>query len=158
MESSTAISPASGPVAVTGASGYIGSWTVRDLVEQGYHVRACVRDVSKPEKVAHLTAMDELGLRGTVELAEGDLGRPGSYDEAFRGCAAVFHVGAAIGFNREAPREVFDSCFTEVQHVIDSARKSGSLRRFVFTSSFAAVAHPRPAGYVFTERDWCTDN
>src|SRR5262245_27261078 len=114
MVSTTAISPASGPVAVTGASGYIGSWTVRDLMEQGYRVRACVRDEARPEKVAHLTALNDLGLRGNVELAEGDLSKPGSYDAGFDGCAAVFHVGAAVGFNREAPREVYDGCFTEV--------------------------------------------
>ena len=28
----------------------------------------------------------------------------------------------------------------------------------MFTSSFAAVSHPRPEGYVFTEKDWCGDN
>lgn len=44
MRRLTAIPPADGPVAVTGASGYIGSWTVRDLLEHGYGVRACVRD------------------------------------------------------------------------------------------------------------------
>lgn len=158
MASSTAVSPASGPVAVTGASGYIGSWVVRDLAEHGYHVRACVRDASVPDKVAHLTAMDDLGLRGTIELAEGDVERPGSYDDAFRGCAALFHVGAAVGFNRETPRQVYDGCFSNVEHVVDSARKSGTLRRVVVTSSMAAVAHPRPPGYVFTEKDWCGDN
>jgi nucleoside-diphosphate-sugar epimerase len=158
MGSSTAISPASGPVVVTGASGFIGSWTVLDLLEQGYHVRACVRDVSRVNKVAHLTALGQLGLRGIVELAEGDLGRPGSYDDAFHGCVAVFHIGAAVGYNRETPRQVFDGCFTDVQHVLNSARKAGTIRRFVFTSSFAAVIHPRPAGYVFTEKDWCDDN
>ena len=40
------ISSSDGPVAVTGASGYIGSWIVRDLVDQGYQVRACVRDAN----------------------------------------------------------------------------------------------------------------
>ena len=158
MGATNAISPADGPVAVTGSSGYIGSWIVRDLVEQGYAVRACVRDAGKPEKVAHLTALNDAGLRGSVELVEGDLFERGSYDAAFSGVSAVLHAGAAVGYNRETPQEVYDGCFTEVEHVLESAEKSGNLQRFVFTSSFAAVGHPRPAGYVFTEKDWCGDN
>ena len=154
----TAISPADGPVAVTGASGYIGSWIVRDLMEQGYEVRACVRDVSKPEKVDHLLALNDEGLRGHTTLAVGDIFEAGSYDEAFAGCSAVMHAGAAVGYNRETPQEVYDGCFTEVRHVLESARRSNALKRFIFTSSFAAVGHPRPEGYVFTEKDWCGDN
>ncbi len=155
----TAISPADGPVVVTGASGYIGSWIVRDLMEQGYAVRACVRDTSKPDKVDHLHAMnDTAALRGHVELFTGDLFKPGSYDEAFDGCCAVIHTGATVGYNKETPQEVYDGCFTEVRHVVDSVKKSGTVKRFVFTSSFAAVGHPCPEGYVFTEKDWCGDN
>ena len=153
-----AVSPADGPIAVTGASGYIGSWIVRDCVEQGYSVRACVRDLDRPEKVDHLAAMNDAGLRGSVELVAGDLFEQGSYDAAFDGCCAVIHAGATVGYNRETPQQVYDGCFTEVKHVLDSARKGGALRRFVFTSSFAAVGHPRPEGYVFTEKDWCGDN
>ena len=40
-----------GPVAVTGASGYIGSRIVEDLLGQGYDVHACVRDASNVKKV-----------------------------------------------------------------------------------------------------------
>ena len=158
MSEIRAISPADGPVAVTGSSGYIGSWIVRDLAEQGYVVRACVRDASNPNKVAHLAAMNNVGLRGSVELVEGDLFERGSYDDAFRDCSAVLHAGATVGYNKETPQQVYDGCFTEIEHVLDSAEKSGNLSRFVFTSSFAAVGHPRPAGYVFTEKDWCGDN
>ena len=153
-----AISPGDGPVAVTGASGYIGSWIVRDCVEQGYEVRACVRDLDRPEKVDHLAALNQAGLRGSVALHAGDLFERGSYDAAFDGCCAVIHAGATVGYNRETPQQVYDGCFTEVQHVLESARKGRALRRFVFTSSFAAVGHPRPEGYVFTEKDWCGDN
>ena len=152
------VSPADGPIAVTGASGYIGSWIVGDCVAQGYEVRACVRDASRPEKVDHLLALNDAGLRGSVALAEGDLFKPGSYDDAFADCSAVIHAGAAVGYNRETPQQVYDGCFTEVRHVLDAATKSGAMRRFVFTSSFAAVGHPRPEGYVFTEKDWCGDN
>ena len=155
---SKAVTVADGPIAVTGASGYIGSWIVQDLAEQGYTVRACVRDMAIADKVDHLLAINDAGLPGHVELASGDLFSPGSYDEAFKECSAVLHAGAAVGYNRETPQEVYDGCFTEVEHVLESAIKGGSLKRFVFTSSFAAVGHPRPEGYVFTESDWCGDN
>lgn len=38
---------ANGSVVVTGASGYIGSWLVKRLLQAGYSVRATVRDPSK---------------------------------------------------------------------------------------------------------------
>ena len=147
-----------GPVAVTGSSGYIGSWIVQDLVEQGYQVRACVRDMNQPQKIDHLLSMNSADQPGSVELVEGDLFNKGSYDNAFADCSAVIHAGATVGYNKETPQEVYDGCFTEVYHVLESAKKSGNLKRFVFTSSFAAVGHPRPEGYIFTEKDWCGDN
>ena len=156
--SATAIAPADGAIAITGASGYIGSWAVMDCVEQGYTVNACVRDRSNPAKVDHLLALNGAGYAGRVELFEADLLKPRSYDAAFAGCAAVIHAGAAVGYNKETPQEVYDGCFTENAHVIESVQKAGTVKRFVFTSSFAAVGHPRPEGYVFTESDWCGDN
>ena len=147
-----------GPVAVTGASGYIGSRVVEDLMEQGYQVHACVRDSSNEKKVDHLLNLNQQDKGGSLELFEGDLFKRGSYDKAFADCAAIIHAGAAVGFNRETPQEVYDGCFTENKHVIESVKKSGSVKRFVFTSSFAAIGHPRPEGYVFTEKDWCGDN
>ena len=153
-----AVSPAHGAIVVTGASGYIGAWIVRDCIERGYEVRACVRDTHNPAKTQHLIELNSLGLRGQVTLYEADLLKTGSYDEAFAGAAAVIHAGAALGFNRETPQEVYDGCFKENSHVMESVKRSGSVRRFVFTSSFAAVGHPRDPGYVFTEKDWCGDN
>ena len=127
-------------------------------MEQGYTVRACVRDPGNSAKVDHLLAMNNEGHRAKVELYQGDLLNPGSYDDAFNGCAAVIHTGATVGYNKETPQQVYDGCFTEVEHAFESAIKGGSLKRFVFTSSFAAVGHPRPNGYVYTENDWCGDN
>jgi nucleoside-diphosphate-sugar epimerase len=158
MTSKYAVSPADGPIAVTGASGYIGSWTVRDCVEQGYIVHACVRDKSNMDKVEHLLKLNDVGFRGSVKLFEADLLKPGSYDEPFANCSAVIHCGAPIGHNQETAQEVYDGCFTQNEHVIDSVKKTGTVKRFVFTSSFAAVWHPCPQGYVFTEKDWCGDN
>ena len=151
------ISPSDGPIAVTGASGYIGSWIVKDCLEQGYTVHACVRDKSRAEKIDHLQKLGQEEV-GKLVLFEADLFERGSYDDSFDGCCAVIHAGATVGYNKETPQEVYDGCFTENDHVIDSVKKSKNIKRFVFTSSFAAVGHPRPPGYIFTEDDWCGDN
>ncbi len=151
------VTSADGPIAVTGASGYIGSWIVQDLVEQGYQVHACVRDTSKPDKVDHLLAMNEADLPGHVALKEGDLFKPGSYDEAFRECAAVIHAGTTMPSSGATPQEVFDGCYTQIDHVVDSVMKAKTVKRFCYTSSFAAVSHAASEGYVFTENDWGGD-
>ncbi|MDE0056106.1 MAG: NAD-dependent epimerase/dehydratase family protein [Gammaproteobacteria bacterium] len=153
-----AVSPADGPVAVTGASGYVGSWIVRELVEQGYRVHSCVRDPGRPEKVDHLLAMNHQGLPGSNTLFTADLLKRGSYDDAFEGCCAVMHAGAVLTRHQATPQEVYDGCFTVVDHVIESVRRAGTVRRLVLTSSFSAVSHPADEGYVYTEKDWCTDN
>ena len=121
-------------------------------------MHACVRDSNNGKKVDHLIKLGNDAHNCDVQLFEGDLFEKGSYDDAFSGCISVIHAGATVGFNRETPQEVYDGCFTENEHLVESVKKSGSVKRFVFTSSFAAVAHPRPEGYVFAEEDWCGDN
>ena len=90
--------PSDGPVTVTGASGYIGSHVVENLVEAGYTVRACVRDASREDKVSYLLAMNGQG-KGSVEVFSCDLfkAQEGVYDEVFTGCPAIFHVAADLG-------------------------------------------------------------
>ena len=65
-----AVSPADGPIVVTGASGYIGAWIVRDCVEQGYTVRACVRDAANPAKVDHLLKLNSAGFGGAFRFTK----------------------------------------------------------------------------------------
>jgi nucleoside-diphosphate-sugar epimerase len=154
-----AVTAANGPVAVTGASGYIGSHVVIALIKRGYHVRACVTDQSNPDKTAHLLALNSGVYPGHLELVTANLLVEGSYDEAFAGCTAVMHVGTAMGYgNANNPRQVYDGAVIGTTNVLNSVKKAGTVRRVVYTSSFAAIAHPAQAGYVFSERDWAFDN
>ena len=47
------------PVVVTGASGYVASWVVRELLSRGATVHGTVRDPNHPTKTAHLRALDD---------------------------------------------------------------------------------------------------
>ena len=92
-------------VAVTGASGFIGSHVCQNLVQHGYHVRACVRDKHNLKKTKHLVAMntnDSSGekMGGSLELFQADMMIEGSYDVVFDGCEAVFHVAGNFGTDR----------------------------------------------------------
>ena len=156
--------PQQGPVAVTGASGYIGSHVVRCLIEDGYTVHGCVRDQSRSDKTAHLLAMAEQGP-GSLRLFSADLlqAPQGSYDEAFKGCVAVCHVAADLGtdprYGRPTPQRTFDSCMEGTRGVLESARRAGSVQRVVYTSSTSAVMGLRPGGktaegYEYQDDDW----
>lgn len=45
---------------VSGASGYIGTELVKQLLEKGYNVRGTVRSTSNTEKTQHLTNLAEV--------------------------------------------------------------------------------------------------
>ena len=152
------IGPWDGPVAVTGSAGYIGSHLVLDLVREGYQVRACVRDATNLANTAHLAAMNRTGP-GTVTLHSCDMTVPGVYDDVFAGCSAVFHAAAEMGnLQGSTPQKVYDGGLVATEMVIDSIKKAGSVKRLVYTSSFAAVGHPAPEGHVYTEDSWADMN
>jgi len=154
------VTNADGPVAVTGAAGYIGGHVVKNLVEHGYTVRACVRDASRLDKTEFLTAMNGKGS-GKVELWEADMLKNGVYDDVFKGCSSIFHIAANLGHDPtygnpwSNPMTMYNGLVNGTRNVLNSIEKSGSVKRLIYTSSGAAVKGPHPTGYVFSEADWC---
>ncbi|MEG2637652.1 MAG: GDP-mannose 4,6-dehydratase, partial [Acinetobacter sp.] len=78
----------SAPILVTGATGYIASWVIRKLLEQGYTVHATVRDLNKKQSFAHLEKIAQENS-GTLKLFKANLLENGSFDEAMQGCEIV---------------------------------------------------------------------
>lgn len=166
----SAINANDGPVAVTGCSGFTGGHMVRELILHGYQVRACIRDSKSWRGKDCVQYLEKLP---NVELWDGcDLFTPHSYDKAFAGCSAVFHVAAVLGNSADGksqplgsgsvPQDVYDGGIVGTQNIIDSINASGSVRRLVYTSSMAAVSGAKgarlPKGYEWTEEDWASDD
>lgn len=124
--------PKGGTVAVTGSAGFIGGWVVRQLLDKGYRVRACVRQVDDPKRTDFLKAMAGFAS-GRLTLHAADLDVPGCFDTVFKGCHGVLHMSHVSNYvDQDYVRRVCD-------HVIESVNKSGTVNRVVLTSSIAAV-------------------
>jgi nucleoside-diphosphate-sugar epimerase len=143
-------------VLVTGASGFIAGHIIEDLLRHGYAVRGTVRDVTRTDKLAHLTALaGELG--GRIDFVAARLDSDEGWAEAVAGCTYVLHVASP---NPPAvPRdenEVVRPAVEGTLRVLRAAAGSDTVRRVVLTSSTSAVAggRPEPASGLHTEEDW----
>jgi nucleoside-diphosphate-sugar epimerase len=124
--------PNGGRVAVTGAAGFIGGWVVRNLLDKGYRVRACVRDHDDDTRTGFLKAMPGYAS-GRLTVHSADLNKPGCFDEIFKGCHGVAHLSHINKYgDPDYVRMVCD-------HIISSVNNSGTVNRVVVTSSLAAV-------------------
>ena len=124
--------PKGGTVAVTGAAGFIGGWAVKLLLDKGYRVRACVRDVNDDSKTAFLKQMPGYAS-GRLTLHSADLDNDGCFDDIFKGCHGVCHISHVSDYNDQ------DYVTRVCNHVINSINNAGTVSRVVVTSSIAAV-------------------
>ena len=157
LRAMTSIDPTK-PVLVTGATGYVASWIVRYLLEDGYTVRGTVRDPEKKSGLEHLHALAE-AHPGKLTLHRADLLDEGSYDEAMAGCELVIHTASPflLGKVRDPLRQLVTPALEGTRNVLGSVERTASVKRVVLTSSVVAIhgdnADMRGRG-AFTEEDW----
>ena len=126
-------------VLVTGANGYVASWLVKKLLEEGVTVHAAVRNSEDEEKMKHLLKMGEES-KGIIKFFESDLLKPGSYDDAIKGCELVYHTASPFTTNFKDPqKELIDPAVKGTENVLSAANKEESVKRVIVTSSCAAI-------------------
>lgn len=153
--------PSNSVALVTGASGYVAGWIVKDLLNAGVTVHAAVRDPAKQDKVRHLMAM-AASAPGKLKLFKADLLVPGSYAQAMAGCDVVFHTASPFTTRVKDPqKELIAPALDGTRNVLEQATKTPSVKRVVLTSSCAAIysdavdCQAAPGG-VLTEEIWNT--
>jgi CDP-glucose 4,6-dehydratase len=123
---------------VTGAHGFVASHLARALLGRGDAVRVLDRPAPREADVGgeRLSGLDLLGIRGEVELAEGDLRDIDAVGSAVAGCDAVFHLAAQtiVGVARSSPLETLEVNVRGAWNVFEACRAHG-VARVVFASS-----------------------
>ena len=117
-----------GPVFITGASGFVGGAVLRHLVVDGREVRALARSDEAERRVTEA---------GAIPI-RGDLFDPQALLGGMRGCATVFH---AAGVNASCLRDPSSMLRTNVEgsaQVMRAAAAAG-VGRIVHTSSASTI-------------------
>jgi dihydroflavonol-4-reductase len=138
-------------VLVTGGSGYIAGFLIRQMLDAGWQVHTTIRNPAREAGLRPLLGGDSETLQFFVADLTGDAG----WAEAMAGCSHVAHV--ASPFSTNAPRdenELIAPARDGVLRALRFARAAG-VTRFVQTSSVAAIAYGHGNGqHRFTEADW----
>lgn len=114
---------------VTGANGHLGNTLVRALLDQGYRVRAGVRDVN-----------DSAAFEGLdCERVYAELFDEAAMLEALNGVDLLFQVAAVFKhWARHPYAEIIEPNVEGTRRVLQAAAKAG-VKRVVYVSSVAAI-------------------
>lgn len=138
-------------VLVTGGSGYIAGFTIRQLLAEGWTVHTTVRNLAREDSLRRLLG----GTAETLRFFAADLTADAGWAEAVAGCSHVAHVASPLGAN--APRHEDELIVPAREGVLRALRfaRDAGVTRFVQTSSVAAIAYGHGKGVNhFTEQDW----
>ncbi|XP_010241026.1 PREDICTED: dihydroflavonol 4-reductase isoform X1 [Nelumbo nucifera] len=134
---------------VTGATGYIGSWLVKSLLQKGYKVHATARDPAKTSDI-----MSSWCGGDRLKVFKADLQEEGSFDEAVEGCDGVFHVAASMEFSVPVEDNIDGYVRSNILkpstkgtlNLLRACSKAKSVKRVVFTSSISTITAKDEAG------------
>ena len=138
-------------VLVSGGSGYIAGFLIRRLVAEGWMVHTTVRSLAKEAAVRELLAVDNSRLK----FFAADLNADAGWAEAVAGCSHVAHVASPLpmGIPKDANELIVPARDGALRAL--RAAKAAGVRRFVMTSSVAAISYGRGRGvHHLTEADW----
>jgi dihydroflavonol-4-reductase len=133
-------------ILVTGGTGFLGAYILKNLVEKGHPVRAIRRSAKLPffipKEILH-----------KVEWVEGDVLDVVSLDEAMQGVNSVIHAAAVVSFAKAERKKMYQVNVEGTANVVNIALEKG-VQRLLHISSIAALGRTTNAETVTEEKKW----
>jgi nucleoside-diphosphate-sugar epimerase len=117
---------------ITGATGFIGMHSARELLDRGHSLSLLVRSEEKMRKL--------LGDRVEYHVV-GDITDEAAVNQAMEGCDAVIHTAAMVSIDKKDAQRVHDTNVGGTRLVIGNAVKMG-IARIIHVSSVTALYNP----------------
>jgi len=126
-------------IALTGATGFIGQYLLKELPKRGYRIRVLLR---RPSEVPE----------GATSAVIGDIAQPYNMAAALRDVDAVIHSAGLAHAMSGRPEDDYRAINTEATIKLAQAAERAGVKRFVFLSSIRAQSGPVAEGVLTEER------
>jgi nucleoside-diphosphate-sugar epimerase len=144
----------SSPILITGASGFVALHTIIQALQQGYKVRATLRNSARETEVREIVAK-YIDAKDNLEFVPADLMNDTGWDKAMQGIQQVLHVASPFPlFEPKHEDELIIPAVQGTQRVLRAAHR-GNIKRVVIVSSVAAISSGHNGeNRTFDENDW----
>jgi nucleoside-diphosphate-sugar epimerase len=133
-------------VLVTGGSGLVGSYVIRELLKEGRNVKALYR-----------TNIPELPGKEEILWVKGDILDVLSLDEAMTDVEQVYHCAAIVSFDSKKQNEVFQTNIEGTVNVVNASLLAG-VTKMCFVSSVAALDKNKKGTIISEQTTWSEDS
>jgi dihydroflavonol-4-reductase len=131
-------------ILVTGASGFLGSELVKQLIANGESVRIIVRPSSDISDLA--------SIKDKIEIMEGDILDVPSLEIAMDGIEKIYHSAAVIGYDDSFYDSMYKCNIEGTANVVNVALTKG-IKKLLHVSSIAAIGG-KPNDLITEETKW----
>ena len=137
---------AGGKVLVTGGTGFIGAYIIKELIEKGYSVRAIRRSNKLPFFISAETLQK-------AEWVDGDVLDVIAIDDAMKGVDAVIHSAASISFAGKDRKQMYNVNINGTANIVNLALEN-NIKKLVHISSISALGRTSSGEHVTEEKKW----
>jgi dihydroflavonol-4-reductase len=135
-----------GKVLVTGGTGFLGAYIIKELLDKNYQVRAIRRSNHLPFFIAET-------ILNKVEWLHGDILDTISLEEAMDGVQAVIHAAAKVSFIARERKQMYKTNIEGTANVVNAALEK-KIKKLVHVSSVAALGRRRDGATVDEGKQW----
>ena len=135
-------------VLVTGGTGFIGAYIIKELIEKGYPVRA----IRRSNKLPFFISPDILNK---VEWVSGDVLDVISLNESMQGIDQVIHSAASVSFVKSERALMYNTNVDGTANIVNLALENGT-KKLVHISSISALGRTFAGEHVNEEKKWVT--